>query len=206
LPGENEMRLQVTAIAFALLAGCGSQSANQQSANQQAGSNQQAAAPEQTATSAAGGSGSLTIQPGLWEITMEMRTAQASGMPAGMTMPQIPPSTVRSCVTPEQVSRANAGFLSGNPHPGMQCDYSGITVAGGRIHGTSSCRRSGIEATVTMDGSFTPTSYDINQQMHSTMHGRTMSSTNHLVGHRVGECTLGEANTVSGPGNSLEGK
>jgi hypothetical protein len=195
------MRLSIFAVTFALLAGCGSQSANQQSANQQA-----ASAP--TATPApAGGSGGLNIQPGEWEITMEMRTAQASGMPAGMTMPQMPPSTIRSCVTPEQVSRANANFLNGGGHPGMNCDYSGVTVAGGRIQGTSTCSRAGMEARVTMDGSFTPTSYDINQQMQSTMHGRSISSTNHLVGRRVGECTPGQANaSMPGPGNSRDGK
>ena len=135
------MKLRIAAIATLLLAGCGSQSANQQSANQQAGGNQQAATP--TATAAAGGNGSLTIQPGEWEITMEMRTTQASGMPAGMTMPQMPPTTIRSCVTPEQVSRANANFLSGGGHAGMNCDYSGVTVADGRIQGTSTCSRAG---------------------------------------------------------------
>jgi hypothetical protein len=195
------MRLHIAAITVALLAGCGSQSANQQSAN-----NQAAAAPAATAAPA-GGSGGLNIQPGEWEITMEMRTMQASGMPAGMTIPQMPPSTVRSCVTPEQVSRANANFLNGGGHAGMNCDYSGVTVADGRIQGTSTCSRSGMEARVTMDGSFTPTSYDINQQMQSTVHGRSMSSTNHLVGRRIGECTPGQTGaSMSGPGNSLGGK
>jgi hypothetical protein len=121
-------------------------------------------------------------------------------------MPQIPPTTARSCVTPEQVSRANANFLSGGGHAGMACDYSRVTVAGGRIQGTSSCRREGIEARVVMDGSFTPTSYDIVQQMQSTMHGRTMSSTNHLVGRRIGECPPGQAAAVPGPGNGQDGR
>jgi len=200
------MKHRIAAIATLLLAGCGSQSANQQSANQQASGNQLAASG-QTATATAGGSGGLNIQPGLWEVTMEMRTVEASGMPAGMHMPQVPPSTIRSCVTPEQVSRANANFLSGGGHAGMSCDYSGVTVAGGRIQGTSTCGRAGMQATVTMDGSFTPTSYDINQQMHSTMHGRTMSSTNHLVGRRVGECAPGQAGGVMpGAGNGQDGK
>ena len=200
------MKLRIAAIATLLLAGCGSQSANQQSANQQSGGNQQAA-PAQTATAAAGGNGGLNIQPGEWEITMEMRTMQATGMPAGMTIPQMPPSTIRSCVTPEQVSRANANFLSGGGHAGMNCDYSGVTVADGRIQGTSTCSRAGMEARVTMDGSFTPTSYDINQQMQSTNHGRAISSTNHLVGRRIGECTPGQASaSTPEPGGSQAGK
>jgi hypothetical protein len=195
------MRLRIAAVAIMLLAGCGSQSANQQPGNQQG------AAEPGPAAAPAGGAGGLNIQPGEWEITMEMRAAQPSGMPAGMTMPRIPPTTTRSCVTAEQVSRANANFLSGSGHAGMACDYSGVTVAGGRIQGTSSCRREGMEARVTMDGSFTPTSYDINQEMQSIAHGRTMSSTNHLVGRRIGECPPGQAGaSASAPGNSQDGR
>jgi hypothetical protein len=200
------MRICIAATTILLLAGCGGQSANQQAAaNQQGGAGAQAAAAPPAA--GAGGSGGLTIQPGEWEITMEMQSAEVSGMPAGMHMPNIPPSTLRSCVTPEQVSRANANFLSGSGHAGIDCDYSGVTVAGGRIQGTSTCSRAGMQATVTMDGSFTPTSYDIRQQMRSTMNGRTSSSTNHLVGRRVGECTPGEAQAATpAPAGGRSGK
>jgi len=201
------MRPHIAAISFALLAGCGSRSTDQQSANQQAGDNRQSAAPT-AAAAPAGGSGNLNIQPGLWEITMEMRAAEASDLPAGMPMPQIPPTTVRSCVTPEEVGRANASFLGGGGgHAGIDCDYSRVTIAGGRIQGTSSCSRPGMEVTVTMDGNFSPTRYDINQQMRSTMHGRTTSSINHLVGRRVGECPPGQANAATpGPGASRDGR
>jgi hypothetical protein len=200
------MRFHTAAFAFCLLAGCGGQSPNQQASNQQGGANAQTGA-EPRATASAGGSGGLTIQPGEWEITMEMQAGQATGMPAGMHMPQIPVRTIRSCVTPEQVARANASFLNGGGHAGMDCDYSRVTVGGGRIQGTSTCRREGMQATVVMDGSFTPTGYDINQQMRSTMHGRTMSSTNHLVGRRIGECPPGQANaSASGQGNDLGGR
>jgi hypothetical protein len=185
-----------------LLAGCGSQSSSQQ-----APANQQAAAEPVAGVAPARGNGGLTIQPGEWEVTMEMRAAQASGMPAGMKMPQVPPSTIRSCVTPEQVSRANASFLGGGNQAGIDCDYSRVTIAGGRIHGTSTCSRPGMEVTATMDGSFTPTGYDINQQMRLTMHGRTMSSTNHLVGRRIGECPPGQPTaSASGQGNDQGGR
>jgi hypothetical protein len=193
------MRHRIAAVTALLLAGCGSQSANQQT-----GGNQQVAPAATPAP--AGGSGGLTIQPGLWEITMEMRNTRMTGMPEGMPMPQIPPTTVRSCVTPEQVGRANASFLGGGGHAGIDCDYSGVTIAGGRIQGTSTCSRSGMQVSATMDGSFTPTHYEIDQQLHSTMQGRTSSSTNHLVGRRIGECPPGQANAMSGPGNSQDGR
>lgn len=196
------MRLRIAAIAVLLLAGCGSRTANQQAAG-----NQQAATEPAAAAAPAGGSGTLNIQPGEWEVTMEIRGTEVSGMPAGMPMPQIPPTTVRSCVTAEQVGRANGSFLSGGGHAGIDCDYSRVTIAGGRIQGTSTCSRTGMEVSVVMDGSFTPTSYDINQQMRSTMHGRSTSSTNHLVGRRIGECTPGQTGAmVSGPGADRDGK
>jgi hypothetical protein len=138
---------------------------------------------------------------------MAMRNVEATGMPEGMTMPQIPPTTVRSCVTPEQVSRANASFLNGGAHPGIDCDYSRVTIAGGRIRGTSTCSRTGMEVVVIMEGSFTPTSYEIDQQVRSTMRGRATSSINHLVGRRVGECTPGQTDAVvSGPGADRGGR
>ena len=200
------MKLRIAAATVLLLAGCGSQNGDKAAGgNGLAGGNQQASGSPAAPAGAAGGSGGLTIQPGEWEVTMEMAAAETSGLPAGMHMPQIPPTTVRSCVTPEQVNRANASFLSGAGRAGMDCDYSGVTIGGGRIQGTSTCRRADIQATVTMDGSFTPTSYDIRQQMHSTIRGRTSSSTNHLVGRRIGECTPGQANEAAGPGTGQGG-
>jgi hypothetical protein len=194
------MKTRIAALFVLLLAGCGSQAGQQAGANGQAGGNRSSA-------SAAPGSGGLTIQPGEWEITMEMQAAQVSGMPAGVQMPHIPPTTTRSCVTPEQVSRANAAFLGGaSAHPGIDCDYSGITIGGGRIQGTSTCRRAGMQVSVTMDGSFTPTSYDVHQQMHSTMSGRTSESTNHLVGRRVGECTAADAQAAAARDGAAGGK
>jgi hypothetical protein len=196
------MKLRVAAIATLLLAGCGQ--SGQQAGTNGAGNDQSASAQ---ATGATGGSGGITIQPGEWEITMEMQAAQVSGLPAGMQMPHIPPTTTRSCVTPEQVSRANTAFLGGaSTHPGIDCDYSHVTIAGGRIQGTSTCSRAGMQVSVTMDGSFTPTSYDVHQQMHSTMRGRTSESTNHLVGRRVGECTAADAQEAAQRDGARAGK
>lgn len=182
------MKSRIAMLAALLLAGCGGQNGNQQAANSAAG-----AAP-----AAPAGGGTLTIQPGEWEVTMQMRAAAASDLPPGVRLPQVPPTTMRTCVTPEQVSRANASFLSGSSHrPGIDCDYSHVSVAGGRIQGVSTCSGNGMQASVTMDGSFTPTSYDIDQQMQANMRGRTSSSTTHLSGRLIGECTPGEAQAAA---------
>src|ERR1041384_3493681 len=134
-------------------------------------------------------------------------SSAAPGMPAWTATIAAPRTAAgRAGVARDDVKRANASFLSGAGHVGMDCDYSGVTIAGGRIQGTSTCRRADIQATVTMDGSFTPSSYDIRQQMHSTIRGRTSSSTNHLVGRRIGECTPGQTSGAVPAGGGQGGR
>ena len=191
------MKQLIAALGLIALAGCGGSSGNASAdANGQAGANQ--AAPGATAT--AGGHGGLNIQPGEWEVTSDVQAAQVPNLPAGAHMPAMPPTTIRNCVTAEQVARANASFLTGSSHPGVSCDYSGVSIADGRIQGTSTCTRGETRVTIAMDGSFTPTSYDIHQQMQMNMRGRSTGSTSHLVGRRIGECTANaNANAGGGP-------
>lgn len=171
------------AILTLLLAACG-QSANQQAA---AGGNGGTA----TATAAAGG-GVLTIQPGEWETTMLMQMPDVPNLPRGVHMPPARPMTVRTCITAEEVARSNKAFLGGGSQHGVDCDYSGVTIGGGRIHGTSTCVREGLQVTMAMDGSFTPTAYDVNQQIVTSMRGRTSNSTGRMTGRRIGDCAPGE--------------
>jgi hypothetical protein len=63
-----------------------------------------------------------------------------------------------------------------------------------------------MQVSVTMDGSFTPTSYDIQQRAHSTVAGRTSDSTNHLVGRRIGECTPADAQAAAQRESGRAGK
>lgn len=176
------MKSRTILASALLLAACG----------QQAGNNQQAAAGGgNKAAPAASASSGFTMEPGEWETTMLMAMPAAADLPPGVELPQAQPITSRTCITPEQVRDARAAFLGGGGHPGVECDYSGVTMAGGRISGTSRCRSANVEMSMTMDGSFTPTAYDINQRMRSTIGGRTRESTGHMTGRRVGECPAG---------------
>lgn len=173
------------AILTLLLAACG-KSGTQPAVT---GGNGSAAA---TATAAAAGGGAITIQPGEWETTMLMRMPDIPNLPRGVHMPPAQPVTTRTCITAEEVARSNKAFLGGGAQHGVDCDYSGVTIGGGRIHGTSTCGRNGVQVTMTMDGSFAPTAYDINQQMTMTTRGRTSNSTGHMSGRRIGDCAPGE--------------
>jgi hypothetical protein len=175
------MRHRDISLTVLLLAACGTPASNQQAAANASGETPNA--PVQA------DAGQLTIQPGQWEVTTSVSSVRATRLPPGVTMPQMPTTTVRTCVTPAQAREAAASFAGRSDRHGMNCDYSGVSIANGRIQGRSTCSREGMTATVTMDGTFTPTSYDIQQQMQASIRGRESSSTNHLVGRRVGECT-----------------
>lgn len=186
------MRNVSAAVAVLLLAACSGSAGNQQaSGNGSAG--------EASASSTQAGSTGLNLQPGEWEITMTMSGVQATGLPAGVTMPQTALQPVRSCLTAERLRHTNAAIFGGASNRyGMNCDYSGVTVANGRIQGRSTCSGRGMTATATMDGSFTPTSYDIQQQLQTSTQGRESRSTNHLVGRRVGDCSAEELQRSAG--------
>jgi hypothetical protein len=184
--GRVAMKRSLAALAAFALASCGSHGA---------GNNQQAAAGG-AGSAASGGSGSMMLQPGEWETTIQVEMAGLPDMPAGVERPTMPATTVRSCLTPEEAARANAAFLSGGSQgmpAGVRCDYSNVHVAGGRIQGTSSCSMSGMEITANIDGNFTPTSYEMTQQSHMVRGGMTIDSTNHITGRRVGECSASDA-------------
>jgi hypothetical protein len=170
--------LYPAASVLLLLAACGqSGSGNQQTSG----------AGNGTATAAPGGA--LNIQPGEWEITTEM---QMSALPGGARVPELPPTTMRHCVTAEDVARSNKAFLGGGGQEGADCDYRGVSIVSGRIRGTSRCTstRAGgrMDMTMTMDGTMTPTSYDVNQRMRMTRAGRTTEMSGHMTGRRIGAC------------------
>lgn len=175
------MRLMITLIGAGLLAGCG-----QTAGGGNAAAN--GAAPDASApASGGGGSGSSAsalaqMQPGEWEISM--------ALPNGTQMPG-----THICLTPEDVARGVGAMLSGGgrQQQGINCDYSGVNISGGRIDGTSSCTTaSGMTVSVTMNGTMTPTEYDVNQSIRTTTGGQTRETQAHITGRRVGECQAGQ--------------
>jgi hypothetical protein len=175
------MRLCIATAAL-LLAACGQNaSGNQQAANEtKARANPPAAA-------AADGPG--IIQPGEWEMTTVTEMPDMPNLPPGVRMPAVRPASIRHCVTPADVARGNKAFLGGGgTQHGVDCDYSGVTFAGGRIQGTSRCSRADMQMSMTMDGTFGPTAYEIDQRIHTTVRGRTRDMHAHMSARRIGDC------------------
>jgi hypothetical protein len=186
------MKRGIAAVAALMLVSCGGHGAGN---NQQAAANGSAGT---TGTAAAPGAG-LLLQPGAWESVVQM------------DMPNMPPEararmanqTHRTCMTPEALRDANAIFLGGGmSRNGVNCNTSGMTVGGGRINGTVICQAQGTETRMTLNGTFTQTSYDMNQHISANTAGHPTDITAHIVAHRVGDCTAAEtseANAMRAP-------
>lgn len=166
------MRKSSAAIAVLLLAACGGQSGNEQGAEGEAGG-------------AAGAS--VSLQPGQWEMTTEVVSMNIPNMPAGMTPPMPPPTTVRTCLTPEQAAAPGGDFITGSGEGGG-CRSENMSMENGRIQGTVQCQAEGGSMTAAVSGQFTPTSYEINQQVETSAEGMTMEMESRTTGRRVGDC------------------
>jgi len=157
------------------LTACSGQNDNERGGNGQAG-----AAP-------AGGASTTQLQPGQWEMTIEIVSMSAPNMPPGMAPSRMPPRTASICITPEQAANPNAGVLSGNSNqPG--CNTENYSVAGGRIQGTVTCDIQGARTRNVMNGQFTPTSYDMTMQAEAVVGGMTTNSETRITARRTGDC------------------
>lgn len=171
------MRTAIVLLTAGMLTACGQSAGNGAAANGSAASDGGAPA---TGGGAAGAM--VQMEPGEWEVSITL--------PAGGQMPG-----TRICITPQDVAQGAAAMLNGGgrQQQGINCDYSGVTMAGGRIQGTSTCTQAeGTTISVTMDGTMSPTAYDVNQRMRTTVRGQTRETEAHMTGRRIGECQAGQ--------------
>jgi hypothetical protein len=130
------------------------------------------------------------MQPGEWETTVEVVRMEAPNMPQGMNMPMPAATTIRTCLTAEQVSRPNAGFLTGKGDA-SGCTYENFSMAGGRIQGSVQCSSQGTTMRSTFNGQFSATSYEMTQQVETGAQGMTMEMESRTSGRRIGDCPAG---------------
>jgi hypothetical protein len=130
------------------------------------------------------------LTPGEYETTIEVLRMDIVGgprIPGGIVPPVPPPSTVRSCLTPEQARRPDAGFLTGK---GAQagCAYENLTMSDGRIQGAVTCDSQGTRVRTTMDGRFGSDSYTVESQSRIETNGMTIESAGRATSRRIGDC------------------
>lgn len=141
------------------------------------------------------------IQPGEWEVTMEMVSQETKGGPAGMpTPPKMPPMTTKACITPEQVNKPEGMFSGGMEQMKKNCTYDHFTMSDGRIDAKMHCDMGqGMKLVSATTGTFSGT--EITSDSNSTVSGLPggMSTTSHakMTAKRVGECTTPPAQAAT---------
>ncbi|MBX3595745.1 DUF3617 domain-containing protein [Sphingomonas sp.] len=158
------------------------------------------ASPEEVAKKVdeAGGAG---FKPGEWETTVETVSVDIPGLDGPMEeqMRQImlkKKQVGRHCVTPEQAKSPSAEVLANSQG---RCTYETFRMAGGKIDGTLVCasQEMGGKMTMRMSGSFTGTSFAIDNAMESPAPngGPAMKITARTTGKRIGDCPAAKAAT-----------
>lgn len=183
------MRIAATTAAVLMLAACsGGGGGNEQAPVNAAGNS--AAGNESGGEAGESGAASVSLLPGEWETTVQVTRMSVANMPQGVNPPTPPPTTVRSCITPEQAARPNANFLTGSGETGG-CTYQDFSMAGGRMQGTITCTAQDTTMRSTFNGQFTPASYEMTTQVETQAGGMTMNMETRTTARRVGDCPAG---------------
>jgi hypothetical protein len=137
----------------------------------------------------------MKLEPGQWQATSEILSAE--GLPAPIAQEMVGRKTqVSNCVTPEEAARPSASFLTAQK--GSDCTYEDFSARGGRISGTISCKAGQMPGRMVMKmkGEYAAQSYDMNMDMSGSgiPGGSAMLVKARTTGRRVGECA-GEGGT-----------
>lgn len=150
-----------------------------------------------TAAAAQGGGGSggsasgVNLQPGEWEMKMEVVDVKVEGLPEGVAdgMKSQAGNVNRTCMTPEEAKAPKGDIFAGDKSG--QCKSEGFKWEGGKIAGKMTCAGQGGtgQTVMNMDGSYTPQSIDMTMKSETEMMGKAMTMEMRVSGKRVGECT-----------------
>jgi hypothetical protein len=182
--GERRMR-KLLGLAFVGLAAC----------NSEPEVSLKNATPEQVAAEVRKSAplGEMRFDPGEWRIESRMQDVVGEGMPP-QVLQQMKASMAgvtsqSQCLTPEQASRPSSEMFAGKQRG--NCKYETFEMSGGKLKATLSCPdRSGAKMAMTMDGSYSKTSYTVDADMRidSPTPGQNMTIRMRSTGTRVGEC------------------
>jgi hypothetical protein len=199
------MRAAGSALAAALLlVACGSREESRNGAAEANAAGNAASAEGATADPArpgpTAGPRARSMQPGQWEITSQMTSVEAPGMPpAALAQMRAQLASQRQtqlqCITPEQAANP-ARNLVGRDAGRQGCQFPSTTFADGLIRISAICRQPGGPASMRMalDGSFTAT--ELNGTLSVEMTGprtggggtQAVRMTGLMAGRRIGDC------------------
>lgn len=135
--------------------------------------------------------GGIMLNPGQWQSSLKMESLDMGrelppqvkqAMEKSMGMEK----SFATCLTPEQAKAPKGDFF--NQQAG--CTYDHFTMSGGTIDSAATCTREGVTQTITMQGQYSPDSYQMRMQSSSQIPGgMTMSMAMTISARRTGPCT-----------------
>lgn len=138
-----------------------------------------------TTTSGIPTADTLKLQPGEWETTIAITELKMTGLPAGMTPPKPEPTTVKTCLTPEQASKGPGDFLK---QAGADCTATTSNYGGGKIDVAMTCKMPQGTLTTHSTGTYSPT--EMTADAEASLTGQmSMTQKVHTTARRLGECT-----------------
>lgn len=162
-----------------LVAGCGDKP---KSENAQTAAEPGAATPE---------AHDIKLAAGKWQASSELVSMDIEGLPPEIAKANIGQKTsFESCVTQAQADKPASDFFTNAKD--TACKPASYSMAGGKLNAVMTCEDKSTpgKMTLTIDGLYTPTSYDITSTMETTggPSGGQMKVTAKTQGKRVGEC------------------
>jgi len=134
------------------------------------------------------------LQPGQWEMRMEQISSETTGGSGNLpTMPKMPPSTTKICLTEAQVNDPKSIF-GGAPQMQKNCVYDSFTMKDGKIDAKLHCTMGQIKVEGTNTGTFSATEFTSDSQSTVTGLPGGITTKTHLKmnGKRLGECQPGD--------------
>lgn len=142
----------------------------------------------------------IQLQPGEWSsktelIEFDMPGMKDPGMAAMMKkgMAESAAKTITYCVTPEEAAKPSAEMFAGKQNG--DCRFDTFTMSGGKMDSKMTCKAPDSDGTMvmTMNGNYTPTSYDATVAMNisAAPHGG-MSMKAKTTATRIGACKPGQ--------------
>ena len=140
------------------------------------------------------GGGTVNLEPGEWEMTMEMLNISAPNMPPQVVaaMKQQSAKSTRTCISAEEAKGPKPGELTGAQG---NCTQEGFVWGGGKIAGTTTCKSADANTVMVLDGQYTPQTMTISMKNTTEARGVKMNMDMRMSGRRVGDCPAGKENS-----------
>ena len=131
------------------------------------------------------------LRPGQWQATIKLQNISAPGVPPEMEQQMRKgigrAKTMTECLTEEMAKKPFERFVQGYD---KSCRYNRFAMGAGKIDTKITCANNGLQREMTMQGSYTPETYDLLMDSNALGGGKVkrVNMTMSLQARRTGDC------------------